>query len=895
MTPRMVVCLLLAGGLAVPAAGQAPRQPETPAQRAGKTYTSAMSALNTRQYDQAQVLLEKYVRSFPTHEYVPVGYMQLAYCRQALKNGEGCEEALDEVIERFRGSPAWHNAYASKLGRALAGKDHERYVELLEKMVSGSPELPLDLAGGMGWHYGNYHSYSYHGRYFQPTAGRMGSIQRRPGWVLNLLKAADTPERAEKILAALAATLRRRAEELPTDWQFAHVQLLKKAGKADQADELLRRYLDSWREPPGGGQGAKGLQADPRGIDLYLLWIRDAQAAKDTQTVEAAWKELIETYFGAGALGDPLYGRLAALSRSKGRWEEFTALARRFLTTYATHRYWGSVISLWMGAAKAKAAKGDPSLVPSALEVVKELYEPRHPGPVPAGLLWRIDLNLVQGQVEAAAKLARELLARPAWSAGTFQLLASYAAAHKPFREVLDAAREQYRIPVANPTSKAFVLLNQLKIRLKDDQVRHAEEIGEEMFGKHPDDASTTEGVKLLADYYFKKVLAEPRDKWMERMIRTYPFHPLTQAVLANKVTSTGAARLYKEQAGAVDRMTERFPRVSPSYYGRRLRLYDIAHDSAGKLEFVKRVKSPAAAAGDVSAIAELARYELAGMEKYKEIGDAWVAKAKPFGTSAAGLYCLYRAWSAYYYTPWRHGRRDEVAWAEGLAVMKQLRDQPLYPEWTWRLAFGEVNMLAHQHKAQAMLAALKARLGKRPRWRDVSLRLDLSAVGWALGAEKMTEQGKALARQLRGLCFTRRDAGAIELMLAAMHGAQKDYEAAATHYMNIVNASPFPARMYPYFSSAAGSLRQAGSKRYPNLVEAYMRKIGRTQELVPGLLYQLGVYYFSTRGPAAVAARNRLAARYPCSIARDNLEKIFARLRPRPRPRRPKPKPRRR
>ena len=121
------------------AAAQGPAEPpETPAVKAGKLYTTAISALRTGQLEQTQVLLARFVQAYATHEYVPVAYLQLAYCRHQQKDYDGYSAALDEVIGRFQGSPAWFCAYASKLGRAAGNKEHEKYLTLLADFGEGT-------------------------------------------------------------------------------------------------------------------------------------------------------------------------------------------------------------------------------------------------------------------------------------------------------------------------------------------------------------------------------------------------------------------------------------------------------------------------------------------------------------------------------------------------------------------------------------------------------------------------------------------------------------------------------------------------------------------------------------------------------------------------------------
>ena len=215
--------------------------------------------------------------------------------------------------------------------------------------------------------------------------------------------------------------------------------------------------------------------------------------------------------------------------------------------------------------------------------------------------------------------------------------------------------------------------------------------------------------------------------------------------------------------------------------------------------------------------------------------------------------------------------------------MAKSFQTQKIDPQRAWRFAFGDISLMAGQGtKAAAMLSALSGRIKPAAKWRDLSGRLDFHAVGAALGKAGKADQARDVARRLKGVTFTRRDRAAVELLQAGAHGAAEDYETAATHYLAVVHAHPFPSYMYPYFNSALALLTRGRSKRTVRAVEQYMAKIGRTQELVPGLLYQIG---YRQRGLAAVmAASNRLASRYPCSKARDDMDARVERLRPRPR-----------
>lgn len=236
-------------------------------------------------------------------------------------------------------------------------------------------------------------------------------------------------------------------------------------------------------------------------------------------------------------------------------------------------------------------------------------------------------------------------------------------------------------------------------------------------------------------------------------------------------------------------------------------------------------------------------------------------------------LYYLARAWAAYYWGPYYHWRDlNRVHWDEAMQVTRTLQTQELDPELRWKMAFADVNLLAHRGDGRAVLAAVNQRILPDQTWRELSLRLDFAAVGSALGKHRLGNQGINLARRLKKSCPARRDAGAIELMLAAMHAAAKDHLGAAGHYLKIVEACPWPIRRYAFFTSAMSHLRAARSPAYVPEMERYVRKISRVQEKVPELMYQLGYYYLGARNRGALQVLQDLISRYPASAVRDRL-----------------------
>ncbi len=883
---QIVIIALLVGCLFHEVCGQDKpvRKKASPAEKAGRLHTSAMSQYRAKEWKQAEGLLERFVKDYPSHEYAITARMQLAYCRSELKDFDGYEKALDEVIRRFVGSPAWYMAHGSKLARRKELKDNDGYLTLLESMLRRAPEAPLFLHGGIGRHYSTYNRYEYYSHFFEPVAARMGRLDRGSGWAMDIAEMADTPERAERALKALAKTLRLRGKELPPHWQFAHVLLLKKSGKPELAETTFQNYLKAWGD-------------DPHAVRLWLLKIADAEAREDEKTVKTGFEYLIKTWSGAGSkncysyvgpshhlvisqtsLAAAIYRRLEKLYK-QDRFEDYTELARHYLKSFSTaggqrDRVLGHCVYM----ARRKSGTGADSRVASALKILDEFCKNECPVWERSGIVWRIDLYVLAKDYDKAAKLAAELVGRKHWSAGSFSKVKGYAQRDQAFEKVLASARTEWKIPTPNPTGASAVLLGRLKGRLKDDQTRHAEEIAEEMFAKHRAEAETIEAVKAMADYYFKHVTPEPRDKWMARMVKTYPRHPLTEAVLRNQITAERAARKYDRLAAAFDTLWRNFPGIGIGHtlYHTRLSCYNATKDYAGKVVYARRVYGCRADAGDLRAAYDLAREELSRYSRDKDnraIGNYWLAKARKLSGNPGQLYCLVRAWEMYFglYSYYYHNL-ENIRQDSAKTVIEMMQSQKMDPELRWAMAFSDVNLLAYCDDAEGAVKALNVHLAKKQTWRDLSLRLDFAELGKALGKRKMKKAGLALAAKLKKVCYTRRDKLAIELMLASMYNAGEDYIKASKHYLKIVDGYPVPARMYPFFERAMRALREAESPRYPSEMERYMKKVGGSHDLVPGLMSELGGFYLAKNRSGATRIYKKLVKRYPASKGRESL-----------------------
>ena len=870
-----VAVAVLSGSAAAQRAAEKPAQ-ETLAQKARKLYVNACSAMRTQQWGQARGLFERYLKLYGTHEHVPVAYLNLAWCREGLKDAPGRDEALAEVCRRFGGSPAWETAFVARLEAARKANDHDGYLKLLNDMTRASL-APLRVHGLLSWEFSRYRSANY--SFWRAYSGydlaplRPGGVYRAPGWVAGVAEMADTPERARKALRALGRNFRTFARELPGDWQYVRVALMRNAEQADQAQAAYDQYVKEWGN-------------DPRAIRLYMTEIQHHTQAERHDKADAAFEAVLKKFPGAGGLADPLRRYLYAAYRAK-RYESFSRLAPYFLKDYTASAYWNTFSSYWQAMAMRQFDKKDTNAAGALLKQFDDAYPDRTPGQKRNKALAKMRLLMTLGKVDEAAEEARPLIAQRMWSGYSFTTISSYASRHKPFAALADAARKKWRIPVPDPTSKAFGMLNKLRLRLKDDQVRHAEEIGEQMFAQYRNDASTIEAVKALADYYFAKVLPQPRDKWMTRMIQAYPFHPQTEAVLANRIRADQAAKQYNKLGESLDTMLERFAGgFSSEHYRLRISSYSAAQDAAGAEAFARKFYAEAAKAGHIYAIDEIAARQLADKaDDFKAQGDCWMEWARAADGTRAEVHCLVKAWRAYYRTPWARGAAAPL-WEQALAVSRQMAKTTADPEVTWVAVFDEVNILSDKGDAAAALAALNKALRGSRRIRGLSYRVDFVSLGGALGKANLPDKGPALARRLKGVCFTGRDRRAIDLMLARMYDAVKDPRA-ADHYLQAVKAHPFPARMNYHFVAGLRALsRQKAAGRYRAELDAHLRRIGRVQELVPGLMASGGAYYLSNRDPQALTMQRRLTSRYPASDGRDTLDATIQKARERARPR---------
>lgn len=854
--------IILALTCVAAAADPPPPGPSTLAQEANKLYETAMSQYSKQQWKEAQPLLDKFVTAYPTHEFTPEAYMQLAYCHFMLKNTEAYEKALDEVIAKFYGSPCWLGAYGCKLTQARNKKDNDAYLTLVDNLFRQCEDVPYTLVNSADRYGAN--RYPQWGMYdYEPTAAMPYDIVNPPNWIMDLAAMADTQPRAERALKALAQTVQRESKQFPPDWQFAHVLLLRKAGKTDEADKALKTYQESWGE-------------DPRGISLAMLDIGQMQAAKDDKGADTAYEALSKKYMGYANLETPIAVRLDALFAAD-RFDEFMDLAKQYLAAYNTAIYYDRVLSL----AGSLAAKDTDKRLAAVAEL-EEKFCGNHPLRQANWLIRKFDICITQKKYEEAAKVAAVLIDEKHWCLANYNLLVRYAGTDPAIAKVIEDAGKKWGIPAPDPTSRALPLLEQLKTRLKADETRHAEELGEELFAKYPQDAATIEAVKTLADYYFAKVLVEPRDKWMARMVKTYPTHPFTQSVLDNQITAEKSAQHNDALAAAIDTAIRSFPGVAAteSWIYLRMGCYDVAKDPAGKLGFVQRTYGAMADAGEIRPLSIIASLEEADYSKdykynYQALGDQWSSRAKRYAGSRLEAYCQTKAFNWYYTSPyWSNRNPAQSCWALAAGSLDALRAQKYDPEIRWKLEFADINLNAEQGNGSQVLKLLNDRLKDGTTIRDLSLRLDFMALGNALGNNGLTKEAEALAKRLEKICFTDRDKAAINLMLGLMYQKAKNLPSAAASFAKVVDDSKYPALAYWWYVQTASCLRTTNPQLYTQTADKYARRISKVQELLPDINFDIGMYYLGQKNAAGVQQVQKiLRSKYPASEDRDKFD----------------------
>jgi len=879
---------------------------DTVGDEANRLWTNANSQFRGDHWDQALPLLEKFVRQYATHERVPDAYLGIAWCKAQLKDPAGADAALEEVNKRFAGSKTWLWALSGKLRAAQVAKNSKLYMDTLDSWLRRVPEAPRDLPDltqGANYDYCAINAaddwFRQNGRayYLDPSLGMLRPIVDTRNWMLVVPQMANTEALAKQAMGTLTKTFNLLKKDLPEEWQFVQYALMKQSGQVDAAEKFWEESLKEWGD-------------DPRAAALWVLRAQHAQATGDDKTADDSWEEILKQFGGYSSLGDMVYGRLAYLYE-KDRFDDFVKLMPQYFKTSADiYGYATGTVPTWLVTmAQRKADQADNSRIEPALKAL-ELYALKdHSARARQILIWTVDLKSRAKQYDEAAALAKQLIDPKQWCAESLNLLTTWAPRDPKLAAVLDEARKKYEIADIDPQSEAGKMLDELRGRIKAEEARFAEELVTTMTGKFPKDPATIAAVKELADYYYAKVVPDLRDKWMDFMVRTYQFHPLTQALLHTQIMAEGAAKRYDRQASALDTMFSRFPptMANPEYYAWRYGcIMAQTKDAKSALAYSRKHLGAWAAAGDLSAIQRVMHAEDEANRDPKTqwvdnklSGAGWLAFANSLPDTRVGLHCLANAWSLLYwgqYYPYHYA--DRIAWDEGKKITERFMAYKSDPEIVWKMAYGDINWLAAKgvmkkdpsekekandpylgpavENAKALVAAINARVKDGSKIRDLALRLDLPGIGMALGKAKMVKEVDELATKFKRVTFTQRDQDAIEMMQGFAHGNAEDYIAGAEHLSKLVTNSRWPVEMYGilyteiYWLNLGKNPGQAQAE-----LEKYLTAITNCQNMVPVLMKE----------HQGVNVMGALKARYPASNALEQMIKDIEKAKQPPTP----------
>ncbi len=839
-------------GLAVVLASQAARADDVPLwDQASKTYESAMSQYKQNLHGQAQGLFEEFIRKFPSHEMVPYAHLQLAHCRASLKNRKGWEDAIDEVIRRFPNSPTWFVAYSSKLGAAAGKKDGDEYLDLLETMSRVCKEVPLDFLGC--WMQEPSHTWYNSGRSnrwvgFDHLPWAPATIA--PGGERQLLRMCDTPDRAQRALKILTPTFKKKRSSY-VEWQFVHVMLLRAAGKDDEAGKTLDAYVDDWGN-------------DPSAIQLWLQLADAAAADRDDKAFDRAWEAITKKYAGNYSLSEFIGRRLAYLSQ-RGRWADWDAVADAYLKDFPKgSQSWG-IFGARLARLRPAVLKGDATALADSQALIE-----KHTGKDSAfGRQWNSDLLVEMGKHEEAAKLLEvSLLDDSRWCANTYQAIQNWTARGKMYAPILEAAKTKYKIPAADPNGPAGELLKVLKGRIKEEQVRFMEEIGNEFLQKHPASAEAVTALKLLVDYYYAKVQPEPRDRWANEMINRFGRHPLVEDVMLTQVKALTTGRKYDELGAMLDQLRERFP---GNDYGfdwcdSRLAAYGAMKDAEGRDKIIRMKYEESAGRGDLRSIQIVGSHELGAMKAdNKQSGDYWMEKAKKFEGHWPQRLMWTWALRAYRQGPNEKEPNQVVCWDDCNEVVRLIQEQTADPEMRWAYAMTDITLMFEKREAGAALEALYKRITKDTHARQLG-GLEWGVVVHTLIQTKMFKEGLALADKMEKVDGYRE--GSFNWLRAALYEKSGQNALAAQLYQQMVDDNPWPA-------SACDRVMQLLAVAGPNaamFVDRYIASIPKAQDVILKVLQEEG-----KNAAMRPTVRARLAKDYPASAVRGFIENLIA------------------
>ncbi len=859
------------------------RADETLHQTSEKLYETAMSRYKAKAWKEAQTLLEDYLKRFGSSEKVPYAYLQLAGCHLRRGNHDAAFETLDEVIKRYYGSRAWLYAYSVKLQyHREIKKDPNAYLDTLEEMIKRCRIVPLDMPTD---HPTERYLNSYKWNSQAELTGTWDWDVREVDdldWVGDLLWASGTAARAERLEGLLAKTFEAREGELTTNWQWLHVQLLARQGKQAEADKQFQAYLNFWNDDPR----TAGLWTHKLRHEQWK-WDRDQDLAKarakenkkdyhrpteEPPQVAAIWKKILDKWLGAGFIRERYYRRIRHMG-DRGDFDGFVRHARVYFDTYPDSDQRNQMRDKWVKMAVSRA-KDDPNVIVPTLKMLDQVAQKGYVEDAIEQAERRIDLYLAAGRAEDALKLAEQFVSEY-WSKDTWYRINQWAKNHDELKKLIPESREKYNVPARSDDSPVAKQLEELKKRLDADQTRHADEIVTELLAKHPKDDHTIAALHVLIEYYYRQVIPESREKWIDRMVAMYPTHPRCQMALEKRISAKRGEQKPADAAKAMDLLGSRFPGAKDgNWYGGRISLCKTLKEWDLRKKLTLERDGPRAKAGDMKAMENISWIEVDrdAQDGRKQLGDWYRQKAKEFKGTRTELRCLREAYKAYVH----NYHIDETYFAEAEETLKAIRDLKYDPALRWRLEFALVDFYSKHEKADQAVTELEKLIADR-KLVDLSVRMSFRELGEALGKAKKYRVGTQLAGKLEKVCSTPRDGRAIDLMIGEMHYHGGNPAEAARRFLGIIYSSDWPVLMLRYLERAQRSLYKVGGNSYATEMRKLIAKLSRCQDVVPRLLADIGEFYLKRKNSAVLGIRTQLVRSYAASGARDWLDREIA------------------
>ncbi|MDD4890503.1 MAG: hypothetical protein PHU85_11300 [Phycisphaerae bacterium] len=868
-TTRLVIAIATAMvfGLAASAPAQPkpgalapPPERDTMARQARKTFAEASSQMHLGNYQQAADLFGQMLKRFPGNEQTPDAQLHLAACLRGQKKDDEFVKQTDLVIRTYAGTEIGLMGVSQKAGYYLGKNSIPEFVTVLKDACSnGAQPLPNYLLDPGSYHYAGTNCANllpYYGYAFRDA----------------MMKQCTKPEVAEQVLAALAGTFKQAPEKLPSSWLWVNCYLLLQANKDAEAEKAFKQYTEWWG-------------ADVRGRTLWWEYAQYLQnSRKKPDEARKIYDQIMQKYEGTDTAADAGAQVAQMMAADAAKIADLFPWGDKFVARYRLTAGANGVAALMLQKALELAPK-DPAMAERAYKTM-EADLGQMPPPDRLGRYESlIKLAVTLKDTGKITKYGQSLVADDMWSAYAYNRLAGLAQSIPELKPLVDETKKKRQIfdPLPNPpptsapadqpemrrTIEAAKLLADLNVRLKDEQLRFAEEIAEDMFKKYADTAPTIGAVGQMVDYYFKQVMVEPRDKWMERMINAWPNHPKTEEVIYKRCVTDAANAEYDKLTRNCEAGLKRFPssQYRSTWYQHRVKCYEVAKDLAGRADYIAKELNWSATNGNAYSIQQIIQAMVVpegktGMDVYPQ---AYVDWADKLGNTHLSLWCLMQAASSY-----ENGRVFDRA----VALCARLRNQKVDPSIAWRYQFSDINLLLLDGKYQEATAAAMQRLATEPRPQfRVYRQLSLTELGTAFGKLKKTSDPKLLSDKLLKIYQFEDDKDAAELMPAYAYVATEDPKEvarAADVFLKVARGmTPTDIGFSLYYAAAY----RAG-ERYDDILNQANKAMPKAAHLTPRILGYLGQYYLGKKDPRAQQIHNALVGGFPSSDARDELDK---------------------